>query len=464
MSSSQPPQPVVLKFGGTSVRDADAMRRVVSIVASERGGAPVVVTSACSGVTDSLLACAKLSGESRLDEALAIVSELRRHHHEVRANICAGDTQCESMLSAMLDEIERLVQGVIMLGELTPRTTDLFASFGERLSSVILAAAFRGAGWRAALADCRRFIITDECFTDAKPIMREIDRRAPVDLMPLLENNEVIVAQGFIGSTREGITTTIGRGGSDHTAALIGAALGAREIQIWTDVSGILTADPRLVPAARVVPEVTFTEARELAYFGAKVIHPDTILPAVERDIPVVIKNSMRPEDPGTRILPDGSPIPAGIHSITIKRGMSILSLSPRDPREGPAPVARALALFAENETPLHCAFLAETRALATVESSCFNDVLMTALESTCRVEISHGMALLCLTGAALRQTPAALGEPLAALDGIPVSFVGAGSSEHILLVAVPESRAPEALAAVHARLFEGSAVPAGSL
>lgn len=455
MTTSQPTQPVVLKFGGTSVRDAEAMRRVVSIVEAERGRAPVVVTSACSGVTDSLLLCARLSGESNLDEALAIVSELRTRHHTIRRDICDGDAECEKDLAAMLDELERLVQGVIMLGELTPRTTDLFASYGERLSSILLRATFRAAGWRAALADSRRFIITDDCFMDAKPMMAEIDRCAPEEICPLLETHEVVVAQGFIGSTTDGVTTTIGRGGSDHTGALVGAALGAREIQIWTDVSGILTADPRLVPAASVVPEVTFTEARELAYFGAKVIHPDTILPAVERNIPVVIKNSMRPEDAGTRILPDGTALPGGIHSITVKRGMSIVKLSPRDPREGPATVTQALALFAEHEVPLHCSLLAETRALATVQTSTFNDILRTALESTCRVEVAHEMALLCLTGASLRQTPAALGEPLAALDGIPVSFVGAGSSEHILLIAVPESRAGEALAAVHARLFE---------
>jgi aspartate kinase len=455
MIPSQPSQSVVLKFGGTSVRDADAMRRVVGIVESERGRGPVVVTSACAGITDALLACARLSGESRLEEALAIVSELRARHHGIRRDICDADAICDADLGAMLDEIERLVQGVIMLGELTPRTTDMFASYGERLSSILLAAAFRKAGWRTALADSRRFIITDETFTDAKPIMADIDRCAPEVMGPLLGEHEVVIAQGFIGSTREGVTTTIGRGGSDHTAALVGAAIGSREIQIWTDVSGILTADPRQVPSARVVPEVTFTEARELAYFGAKVIHPDTILPAVERDITVVIKNSMRPEDAGTRILPDGSAVPAGIHSITVKRGMTILALSPRDPRDGPAPVTRALALFAEHDIPLHCALMAETRALATVETTTFNDILMAALESACRVEAQHGMALLCLTGAALRQTPAALAEPLAALEGIPVAFVGAGSSEHILLVAVPEERAAEALAAVHARLFE---------
>lgn len=454
--SAIPPerQPVVLKFGGTSVRDAGAMRRVVAITGAERGNYPVVVTSACSGVTDILLNCAGLSGQGRTGEAVALVAQLRQRHHAILDDLNPA-SPARPDLEAMLDEIEQLVHGVVLLEELSPRTTDLFASYGERLSSILLAEAFRAAGWRAALADSRSFIITDACHTDARPLISAIDRHAPAILLPLLKEQEVVVAQGFIGSTDEGITTTIGRGGSDHTGALLGGALGAREIQIWTDVSGILTADPRVVPQARVVPELTFTEARELAFFGAKVIHPDTILPAVERNVPVVIKNSMRPEDPGTRILPDGSPVSPGIHSITVKKGMTILRLCPRDPRGGMAVMERALGLFAEHDVPVLCAQLAESRAVVTVPSDLFHDVIRAALESVCRLETEAGSALLCMTGAALRRTPAAIAEPLAALEGIPVGFVAAGSSEHILLVGVPQEHCADALAAVHRKLFE---------
>ncbi|MEO5931791.1 MAG: aspartate kinase [Candidatus Kapaibacterium sp.] len=458
--------PLVLKFGGTSVRDAAAMRRVVAIVAGEIARdrtapgprAPmVVVTSACAGVTDMLLECARGCGGERPEEALALVAALRERHLGILDDLDSADAHGgRDDLRAMLDEIERLVRGVAMLGELTPRTTDLFASYGERLSSLLLTAAFRFAGLRAALADSRQFIITDDAFINAVPLMAEIDRRAHPAVDPLMATHDVVVAQGFIGSTIDGITTTIGRGGGDYSGALIGAALGAREIQIWTDVSGILTADPRLVPNARVVPEVTFTEARELAYFGAKVIHPDTILPAVARNIPVVIRNSMAPADPGTRIMPDGTPIPSGIHSITMKKGMTALKLSPRDPRDGSAPVERALSLFAEHGVPLYCGLLAESRGLAITQGSAFNDILLAAVESTCRVTVDEEMALLCMTGAALHDVPAALSEPLAALEGITVALVAAGTSEHIMLIGVPESRANEALSAVHRRLFEG--------
>lgn len=456
MSAGSPDdRPVVLKFGGTSVRDAEAMRRVVSIVQAERGRHPVVVTSACAGVTDALLNCARLSGENRPQEAIEIVAGLRTRHHAILDELGGVAADFNAELKDMLDEIERLVHGVILLGEITPRTTDLFASYGERLSSIPLTAAFHVAGWRAVRTDSRCFIITDACHTDARPLMAEIDLKAPEILLPLLENYEVVVAQGFIGSTTEGVTTTIGRGGSDHTAALVGGALHAREIQIWTDVSGILTADPRAVPAARVIPEVTFTEARELAFFGAKVIHPDTILPAVERDVPVVIRNSMRPDDPGTRILPDGTPVEPGIHSISTRKGMTVLRLCPRHARDGVAVVEEALGLFAEHDVPLLSAQIVESRAVVSVPSTLFHDILLAALEARCRVEVEPDMAILCMAGAALRQTPTALAQALLALEGFPLAFVTAGSSEHILLVGIPEQYVGAALAAVHGRLFE---------
>jgi aspartate kinase len=462
--------PLVLKFGGTSVRDADAMRRVVTIVEGElRATASpdtriVVVTSACSGVTDTLLECARLCAAERPDDALALAGALRERHFDILGELDPEGSLPERgiALAAMLDEIERLVRGVVLLGELTPRTVDLFASYGERLSSILLTTAFIIAGTNAELADSRSFIITDETHIDARPLMREIDRRAPEILLPLLDDHEVVVAQGFIGSTTEGITTTIGRGGSDHTCALLGAALGSPEIQIWTDVSGILTADPRVVPAATVVPVLTFTEARELAYFGAKVIHPDTIIPAVEREIPVVIKNSMRPVDAGTRILPDSSPVPAGVHSITMKKGMTILRLAPRDPREGSGPVERALSLFAEHGVTLLCGLFAESRGVAVVPSSEFNDFLLAALEASCLVDIDREMAILCLTGSGLCETPETLSEPLAALEGNHSAFIAAGTSQHLMLIGVSEPDALGALRAMHERLFERRGVVVG--
>jgi aspartate kinase len=447
---------VVLKFGGTSVRDAEAMFRVVGIVERERGEQPVVVTSACAGVTDQLLECARLAGAGRRDEALALVAALRDRHMSILATIAppAHDATA-SQLVAMLDEIERLVHGVMLLQELTPRTVDAFASFGERLSSVLLHAAFEARGWRAALADSRRFIVTDAEHCNARPLMPEIDRRAATELVPMLAASDVVVAQGFIGSTLDGVTTTIGRGGSDHSGALVGAAIGSREIQIWTDVSGILTADPRIVANARVVPEVTFTEARELAYFGAKVLHPDTIIPALARGIPVVVRNSMKPDDPGTRILPDGAPIAPGIHSVTVKKGMSIVELTDRSGAVGECAVETALPLFRDHGVPLQCALSVESHALAVVESAAMDDVMMTELASRFSVAQQKETAVLALIGSGLRATPDVIAAPLSALAAWPIRFIIAGSSDHVVLVGIDEAYASEALLAVHGRIFD---------
>lgn len=447
-------QSVVLKFGGTSVRDAESMLRVVHIVERERGAHPVVVTSACAGVTDQLLECARLAGARRSDEAIAIVEAIRVRHLSILDAI--GSSSHESTrdrIVALVNEISKLVHGVLLLNELTSRTVDAFASYGERLSSVLLQAAFESRGWNAALADSRRFILTDDEHCNARPLMAEIDDHASAVLRPMIDASDVVVAQGFIGSTVAGVTTTIGRGGSDHSGALIGAALGSREIQIWTDVSGILTADPRIVENARVVPAVTFTEARELAYFGAKVLHPDTIVPALSRGIPVVVRNSMKPDDPGTRILPDGALIQPGIHSVTVKRGMTTIDISDRN-GIGDSSVEESLWLFARHGITLQCALVVESRALAIVETNSIDDVMMTELESRFHVKLGANTAVLALIGAALRTTPDAITGCLHALAPWPVRFVIAGSSEHIVLVGLDEAHAREALVAVHAHLF----------
>lgn len=449
-------RPVVLKFGGTSVKDAEAMRRVVEIVQRERGNRPVVVTSACAGITDMLLSTARSCGAGDLNGALQNVREIRQRHLKILHDLgLPPERSCQEGLTTLLDELEQLARGVVLLGELTPRMLDAFASFGERLSSLLLGDAFRAAGWDAAVADSRQFLITDSNFVNATPLMPEIDARVAEHLAPLVQHHEVVVAQGFIGCTLQGITTTIGRGGSDHTGALVGAALRATEIQIWTDVSGILTADPRAVPQAVVVPHVTFTEARELAWFGAKVIHPDTIVPAVERAIPVVIKNSIRPDDAGTCILPDGSSVPCGIHSITMKQGMLSVMLGPRDPRATSLGFQKALETFAAHNLTVQCAAVAEARAIITVESAGFSDVILAGLEANYAVELMPEMAVIGLIGAGLRNQPGIISTPLSALGAIPISFVVAGSSDHIILLGVAEHHATEALQQTHRALFE---------
>ncbi|MCB0712522.1 MAG: aspartate kinase [Ignavibacteriae bacterium] len=447
----------VLKFGGTSVQDATAMGRVVEITRSEGGTVPVVVTSACAGITNDLVACGECCGKMDQQGADEIVQRISDRHHEILKDLCGAHPayDCSSELEEMLGELRQLVHGTILLGETTPRTVDTILSFGERLSSLLLRTAFQVAGVNAALVDSRDFIITESQHGSALPIMSEIERRTPEIINPIREEYDAIIAQGFIGRTVDGITTTIGRGGSDHTAALIGGGLGAEEIQIWTDVDGVMTADPRIVPKALVVPEMTFTEARELAWFGAKVIHPDTILPAVAKNIPVVIRNSHAPSAPGTRIWPDSHQIAPGFHSLTIKRNLRLIELATKIPGEGREIIDTAIASFARYNAPIECAVIAESRASILVSESTWNDRLRVALESVCLVQTHPKMALLCLSGSGLRTTPFLLASPLAALADISIRLVAAGSSDHVVLLGIEESEAEKGLRGVHERLFE---------
>ena len=349
------------------------------------------------------------------------------------------------------------MHGTSLLGETTPRTVDTILSFGERCSSLLLTTAFREAGINAVLADSRQFIVTDATHGAAKPIMQAIEARVETELLALFTDYDVIIAQGFVGSTESGVTTTIGRGGSDHSAALIGGAISAQGIHIWTDVDGVMTADPRLVPNAQAVRQMGFTEARELAWFGAKVIHPDTILPAVAKNIPVVIKNSMAPTQAGTTIYPDGFDVPPGIHSLTVKRNVVLVELAASNPAEGRRIIDIAIGSFAQYDAPIECAVIAEARASVAIAESVWNNRLRASLESVCTVTVHKNIALLCMIGSGLRETPALLSKPLTALTDVSLRLVAAGSSDHIIIAGLDEEFVNNALIAVHSVLFDQS-------
>lgn len=444
---------IVLKFGGTSVKDAEAMSRVVQITALESHFKKVVVTSACSGITDKLLAISNSCTAGNQEEAYKIFNEIKQHHWKVFSELkpigmanMLGNT--EQDLTEVLQELENLIRGAILLGEITLRTKDYFASFGERLSSILLSAAFAIKGHKTLLIDSRRVVITDENFTNAKPILSLIKEKALSEITSKISEYDVIVAQGFIGMSKGGITTTIGRGGSDHTGALLGAAIGAEEIQIWTDVSGILTADPRLVPQAKVVPEVTFSEARQLAYFGAKVIHPDTIVPAVEMNIPVIIKNSMKPEDPGTRILPDSAKIQPGIHSVTIKKDVIIFEII------FAGNLSNISGIFAEHKAEPECLISAENRCVVAIKAAEFSDELYTSLEEKYSVTVLRDTALVCLCGSDLTKHHGTIANAISSIDGRTIYFIASGFSQNAVLIGVRQNETTEILSAMHSTLF----------
>jgi aspartate kinase len=291
---------VVQKFGGTSVADPDAIRRLIEIVRTARtrdGRGPVVVVSAMSKVTDALLRIASEAGASRTEDAKATVEQLRERHRTVASALVTGD-DLDPLLAHIDDQFDQLravVQALGVLREVSPRTLDVVAAMGELLSSRIIAAALVSAGLPGEWVDARRVIVTDDNYVQAAPLKHETNAALRTLVVPIVAAGRVPVLGGFVGATLDGTTTTLGRGGSDYSGALVGAGVDATEIQIWTDVDGMLTADPRLIKNPKLVPRLSFSEAAELAYFGAKVLHPSTIVPAVERDIPVRILNSQRP-------------------------------------------------------------------------------------------------------------------------------------------------------------------------
>ena len=288
---------VVQKFGGTSVADPDAIRRLIEIVRTARvrdGAGPAVVVSAMSGITDDLLRLATDAAAGRASEAHAGVARIRDRHLAAAADLAPGNTELVTSLTEQCQQLDAVVGTVSTLRELTPRMSDVVAATGELLSSRLVAAALLHAGLNGEWVDSRRVVVTSADHMQARPLDSETNAALRASVGSSIEAGRVPVLGGFVGATPDGHTTTLGRGGSDYSGALVGAGIGASEIQIWTDVDGMLTADPRVVASPRLVPRLSFAEAAELAYFGAKVLHPATILPAVEHDIPVRILNSRR--------------------------------------------------------------------------------------------------------------------------------------------------------------------------
>src|ERR1700693_5250724 len=290
---------IVMKFGGTSVESAAGLERVTGIVKSRLSRKPVVVVSAMGKPTNRLLKIANLAVSGQREEALREMMSLRDFH--------LRESGMERTVDEHFQELSELVKGLAVLGELTPRSIDAISSFGERLSSLIVTNYFQHHGLNAVHVDSRKVIVTDRRHTQAIPLFDQTYAKLAAAIPPLAKQH-VVVMGGFIASTENGVTTTLGRGGSDFTASIVGAGIGAEEIQIWTDVDGMLTADPTVISGAHRVKVISFAEAAEMAYFGAKVLHPATVVPAIDRNIPVLILNSRRPKVDGRRMVSEGVP------------------------------------------------------------------------------------------------------------------------------------------------------------
>ena len=449
--------PRILKFGGTSVADAAAVERVTGVVRSHGGPRPVVVVSALAGATDALLAAADAAADGDPRATAPSLDALLERHARIANQLARPEARklLVGELAAARREIARLLDRVEQEPDRRAVLRDEIASYGERLSASLLAAALTGAGMAGCYVDSRHCLTTDATHGRANPLLPVTIERIRAALTPLLEDGLVPVLGGYIAATADGITTTLGRGGSDYSAALVGAAVDAHEIQIWTDVSGVLTADPRVVPGARTVSSLSYAEAAELAYFGAKVLHPKTIQPAMERDIPVRICNSRAPRDAGTVVTALGEVSPGGVKAIAHKCGVTILQITSTR-MLGAYGFLRALfEVFDRHRTAVDVVTTSEVSVSLTVEDTGSLEAILADLRGLGSVSLERDRAIVCVVGEGLRAMPGIAARVFATVRDINVSLISQGASRVNLTFVVEEARVGEVVCRLHHAFFE---------
>ncbi|MFM8393652.1 MAG: lysine-sensitive aspartokinase 3 [Acidobacteriota bacterium] len=447
---------LVMKFGGTSVEDSTAIRRLMSIVNQFIARRPIVVVSAMGKTTNGLLECGRQAAAGEMAPALTRLSGLASHHLSTVAELASGAEveAIQRQLQERFAGIEQILTDIAAGGSLTPRLSDALAANGELLSSTVVAAAFRGQGIGGVWVDIRPAMVTSEDHTRAAVQFEQSNPRLRELFTTALANGGVPVTQGFIGATMEGTTTTIGRGGSDYSAAIIGAALGAEEIQIWTDVDGILSTDPRIVPTAIKVRTISFAEASELAYFGAKVLHPSTLLPAMSKEIPVLVCNSRRPEVKGTAIVREAPPSRALVKAIAFKRGITVVNVSSDRMLMAHGFLARLFDIFNRHETAIDMVATSEVSVSMTLDDTRNLAQLLPELRQLGEVVIEPDQALICLVGESLKFIPGVAAQIFGAITDINVSMISHGASAINLSFIVSGQKVEEAVQRLHDHFF----------
>jgi aspartate kinase len=447
---------IVMKFGGTSVEDAKAIERTAAIVKGRLAQKPVVVVSAMAKVTDQLLAMGRAAGAGDRKTALKLSRALRERHYNAAGELLgtALFTQFHSDLGVDFDALDELLRGIAAVGELTPRTTDHVAAFGELLSSKIITAAFSARGLDSTLVDSRECIVTDNTHTRATPLFEESNQRLESKLAPLLVANRVPVMGGFIASTKAGITTTIGRGGSDFSAAIVGAALGAERIEIWTDVDGMMTTDPNVCPEARRIKVISFDEAAELAYFGAKVLHPATVLPAVQKNIPVYVLNSRNPSCEGTRISTRAPRCRNVFKAIAAKKRITIIDVAAPRMLLAHGFLRAIFEAFDRHRVAVDVVSTSEVSVSLTVDSNESIPALAADLAQLADVKYEGRKAIVCLVGENLRETPGIAARVFGELADVKIRMISQGASEINLTFVIDEDAVPEVVRRLHKTFF----------
>jgi aspartate kinase len=446
---------IVMKFGGTSLESAEALARVARIISARRAESPFVVVSAMGKTTNELIAIGHAAAEVHADDAHARLTRLREYHLRESAPAVGASNRIslEEILETHFRALSALTNRIAAARTVDPVNADDLASFGERLSSQIVTLVLKHAGLNAHHLDARQLIVTDARHTRATPLAKETYSRI-VNAVQLLPPQSIPVMAGYVGATERGVTTTLGRGGSDFSAAIAGAALNANEIQIWTDVDGMLTCDPRLVPEALRIKMLSFSEAAELAYFGAKVLHPATLLPAMEKNIPVRVLNSRRPDGAGTRIVADRVPSTRVIKCVACKRGITVVDIRSTRMLMAHGFLKNIFEVFDRYETPVDMLATSEISVSLTIDDGRHLEAICDEVRPYADISAESGQAIVCVVGDNLRSTPRVAARVFGALNEIPVRMISQGASRLNVSFVVAESDATRAAQLLHEEFF----------
>jgi len=453
---------IIAKFGGTSLENLAAMNRSAAIIAA-RPQTGVCVVSATAGTTNDLLAIVEQARTGRHDATSVQLMALHKRHRALADEVGLSIPE-RAALEEVLGRIDTLSQGIALLGEATARSRDQLVSQGEVLAGILFTRALHNAGVRAQGFDARRVVRTDDRFGRAEPQPAQIRLLARQHLVPMLED-VVVVTQGFTGATGEGHTTTLGRGGSDYSAALLGEALDAEVVHIWTDVPGIATTDPGLLAGTRTIPELGFSEAAELAVFGAKVLHPATLWPAIRSGIPVYIGSSREPEAGGTWVRPDHEHDPPGARAIALRRNQQLITLTSLRMLHSPGFLARVFGILAEHEISVDMLTTSEISVSLTLDQPVrLTPAVLAALGAVARVSVEEDLALIALVGRGFNEAGAFTARIFAHLGQIPVRLICQGASDRSIGLLVPDRCAREAVRRLHDGLLVEEVAPCVSL
>jgi aspartate kinase len=445
-----------MKFGGTSVGDVTAFQRVVEIVSSQAAKQPVVVTSAMTKMTDALLAAFETAKKGDAEPGFASLDPHFQRHLEVAEILVSSDNKHSftNELRFAREELSDLLTRVARRSLPLQMLKDAIVSYGEQLSSRLLTDVLRSNGINARHMDSRRLIVTDDEYGAAQPVWDETQDLVRLELEPMIESGEVPILGGFIAASRAGETTTLGRGGSDYSAAIYAACLEARELQIWTDVTGVLTCDPRVCSEARTLRTLSYEEAAELAYFGAKVLHPKTIQPAVDLEIPVRVCNSHQPNEQGTMVLPASRSTPRKIKSIAHKTGITVLHITSARMLGAYGFMSAIFQIFERHRTVVDVVTTSEVSVSLTLDNTSSLEAVVADLERIGSVDIEPDQAIICLVGSGLRQTAGVAAQIFAAIADFNVSMISHGASGVNMTFVVKQAVVSEVIRKLHKEFF----------